>query len=70
MKRTNWETATRYVGPEKVVDLSAELAEADLSWLCGCGHAQPFTGSKAYPARTERGSRMRVIDHAALGYRR
>lgn len=66
MKRPNWESAT-YAGDIRATD---ELDEADLSWLCGCGHSKPYAGSKAYPICPQCGERMRLLDHSKLGYRR
>jgi hypothetical protein len=63
VKRPNWETARFGVA-------SVELEEKDLAWLCGCGHSKPYATSKAYPICLQCGSRMRLLDHAKLGYRR
>lgn len=62
MRRPNWEKAT--FGD---VDL-AQLEEKELSWLCGCGATKPYVGSKAYPICDECHQRMRILNHARLGY--
>jgi hypothetical protein len=54
-----------FVGGVRVTD---ELAETDLSWLCGCGLFTPYIGSKAYPLCTGCGHRMRILNHVRLGY--
>jgi hypothetical protein len=61
VRRPNWEHASY-----GAVDV-AELDEKDLRWLCGCGQAKPYADSKAYPICTC-GLRMRILDHARLGY--
>jgi len=63
MTRPTWER-TYYAGGVRVTD---ELAETDLSWLCGCGISKPYADSKAYPL-CKCGQRMRILNHVRLGY--
>jgi Zn finger protein HypA/HybF involved in hydrogenase expression len=63
VKRPNWETASFGIA-------SVEIEEKDLAWLCRCGRSKPYAGSKAYPICPHCGCRMRLLDHAKLGYRR
>ena len=63
MTKPSWQN-TYYVGGVRIAD---ELEESDLSWLCGCGLSKPYVDSKAYPV-CECGQRMRILNHARLGY--
>jgi hypothetical protein len=62
-RRPNWENAFYSGG----VRLTEELADADLSWLCGCGLSKPYAASRAYPVCVC-GQRMRILNHVRLGY--